>query len=147
MTKMLAPEQKNSFDQINSLFNIKNVIEKMTAIFIPVFNFPREMIETGIQNINRLNIENNKLLIENLGLNDKITELEKRIGELEKKIDITPFISEKIVSDLEIEQYILSIGKESMIYPSDLVFEFGIDYERAEKLLEDLVKKEKLERQ
>ena len=88
-----------------------------------------------------------ELLFKNGGVNDKITEIEKRIDELEKRIEITPFISEKIASDVEIEQYVLSFEKESLVYPSDLVFEFGIDYEKAEKILENLVKKDKLERQ
>ncbi len=49
------------------------------------------------------------------------------------------------VSDDEIIKYVLSLEKESLVYPSDLVIEFGIDYEKAEEILEILAKGEKLE--
>ncbi len=46
----------------------------------------------------------------------------------------------------EVIKYISSIEKDELLYPSDLVFEFGMDYDEAEKMLDELVKKDTLEK-
>ena len=57
-----------------------------------------------------------------------------------KEIINRPFTEEELI------KYISTFEKDALIYPSNLVFEYKIDYEKAEKILEELVKKDKLEK-
>lgn len=93
-------------------------------------------------------------MIESEKIEKRLELIEKKLDLFEKKFnEIARLPEEKSeestparpVSDDEIIKYVLSLEKESLVYPSDLVIEFGIDFERAEEILENLVKGEKLE--